>query len=123
MKKRGSFRDLKIWKKGFELLMKIYKLAKKFPREEKYGLTDQITRSANSVIALIAEAHGRYHYADKCRVLYQSRGECEETQSHLSVAFGLGYISQNEFDELNKEYEGIGVGINYYVASLKRGKT
>lgn len=118
--KRDSFRDLKIWKKGFELLMKICNLTKKFPQEEKYALTDQIKRSANSVIALIAEAHGLYHYADKCRVLYQSRGECEETQSHLSVALGLKYISQKDFDELDREYEGLGVGINYYVTSLKK---
>ncbi len=121
--KKGSFRDLKIWKKGFELLIKIHKLINKFPQEEKYGLRDQITRSANSIIALIAEAHGRYHYADKCRVLYQSRGECEETQSHLSVALGLKYITDKEFDELDKEYEGLGVGINFYVNSLKLNNT
>lgn len=69
--------------------MKIYKITSKFPPEEKYNLTSQLRSSANSVVALIAEAHGRYYYADKCRVLYQSRGECGETQSHLSVSLGL----------------------------------
>jgi four helix bundle protein len=120
---RGSFRDLKIWKKGYELLLEVYKLARRFPPEEKFALTSQIKRSANSVIAQIAEAHGRYHFADKCRVLFQSRGECEETQSHLSVALGLGYILKKEFDKLDKEYEGLGVGINYYILALKNSKT
>jgi len=115
-----SFRGLKIWKKGFELLMKIYKVTRKFPKEERYALSDQLKRSANSVIANIAEAHGRYHFADKCRVLYQSRGECFETQNHLSVALGLGYLTQKEFDFLDREYEGLGAGINGYISSIKR---
>ena len=118
-----SFRDLNIWKKAHDLAIKIYKMTASFPVSEKYGLTDQIRRSAVSVAANIAEAHGRYHYADKCRVLYQSRGECEETQSHLSIAFGLGYIKQGELDVLDKEYEGLGVGINSYILSLKSDKT
>ena len=119
----SSFRDLKIWEKGYELLLKIYKLTSKYPPEEKFGLTRQTRDSANSVIAQIAEAHGRYHYVDKCRVLYQSRGECEETQSHLSLAHGLGYISKDDFEGLDKEYEGLGVGINAYVTSLKKNET
>lgn len=114
-----SFRDLKIWKKGYSLLLEIYKVTNFFPEEEKFGLTNQIRRSANSVIANIAEAQGRFHYADKCRVLYQARGESTETQSHLSVAFGLNYIDKAKFQKLDKEYEGLAVGINFYVRKLK----
>ena len=115
-----SFRELNVWKKGYSLLLKIYEITESFPKEEKCGLRDQIRRSANSIIANIAEAQGRYFFADKCRVLYQSRGECLETQSHLSVAKGLDYISEKEFQALDKEYEGLGVGINYYVSSLRK---
>lgn len=115
----GTFRDLEIWKKGYHLLMKIYELTSKFPSDEKYNLTSQIRSSANGVIANIAEAHGRYYYADKARVLYVSRGECEETQSHLSVALGRNYISDEEFQELDKEYEGLDKGINSYIQRLK----
>jgi four helix bundle protein len=123
MKKYSSFRDLRIWEKGYELLIEIYKASGEFPSEEKYALTSQIRRSSNSVIALIAEAHGRYYYADKCRVLYQARGECFETQSHLSVALGLKYIPKRLVEKLDKEYEGLGVGINFYIATIKKDKT
>ena len=68
-----SFRNLKIWQKGYDLLMEVYDTAEKYPREEKYNLISQTIRSANSVIANIAEAHGRYYYADKVRVLYTAR--------------------------------------------------
>ena len=76
--------------------------------------------SGNSVIANIAEAHGRYYFADKTRVLYTSRGECEETRSHLSVALGLKYINKKTFDYLDKEYEELTKGINAYIRSLKK---
>lgn len=66
----GSFRDLKIWQKAFELEMKIYDITSKFPPEEKYNLISQIRSSANGVTGGIAEAYGRYYFADKCRTLY-----------------------------------------------------
>jgi four helix bundle protein len=114
-----SFRDLKIWLKSYELVLEIYKVTKDFPEKERYGLIDQLRRAANSVAANIAEAHGRYHFADKCRVLYQARGECEEVRSHLSVALGLKYISEFTFKRIDLEYEGLGVGINTYISCLK----
>ena len=60
-----KFYELNIWKKGYELLMKVYEITSKYPTEEKYSLVPDTRRSANSVIANIAEAHGRYHFADK----------------------------------------------------------
>lgn len=115
-----SFRDLKIWRKAYELLMRIYEITSSYPPEEKYNLTSQTRGSANGVLGGIAEAHGRYYFADKARVLYIARGECTETRSHLSVALGLGYITKREFGQLDKEYEGLGVGINQYINKLKR---
>ena len=116
-----SFRDLRIWRKGYELLMCLYKITAKYPPEEKYGLISDTRRSGNSIIANIAEAHGRYYYADKVRVLLIARGEVSEVQSHLSVAHGLGYIAADEFQKFNKEYEGIGVGINAYINEVEKG--
>jgi four helix bundle protein len=115
-----GFRELKIWQKGYALLMEIYRITATFPPEEKYGLSSQMRNSGNSVIANIAEAHGRYYYADKTRILYISRGECEETRSHLNVALGLKYINKQTFDYLDQEYEELTKGINGYIRSLKK---
>ncbi len=115
-----GFYDLNIWKKGYALLMEIYKITATFPKEEKYALSGQVRDSANSVIANIAEAHGRYYFADKTRVLYTSRGECEETRSHLRVALGLKYINEKVFINLDQEYEGLSKGISSYIRSLKK---
>jgi len=115
-----GFDNLNIWKKGYELLMMIYKITATFPKEEKYGLITQMRDSANSVISNIAEAHGRFYFADKARVLYTSRGECEETRSHLRVASGLKYINNKMFVYLDTEYEGLSKGISSYIRSLKK---
>lgn len=118
-----GFYELEIWKKGYELLIEIYRITVTFPKEEKYSLTNQMRNSANSVIANIAESHGRYYFADKVRVLYTSRGEGEETRSHLRVALGLEYINEKTFDFLDKEYEGLLKGISAYIRSLNLKKT
>jgi len=115
-----GFYDLNIWKKGYALLMEIYKITATFPEEEKYGLSSQMRNAANSVIANIAEAHGRYYFADKARILYTSRGECEETRSHLRVALGVKYIDKKTFVYLDEEYEGLSKGISSYIRSLKK---
>ena len=115
-----EFYELEVWKKGYELLIEIYKLTATYPKEEKYNLINQTRSSANSVIAQIAEAFGRYSFADRIRVLYQARGESEETRSHLRVAFGLKYMSEEKFNYLEQEYRGLGAGINSYIKSLSK---
>lgn len=115
-----DFHELGIWKEGYESLMKIYDLTELFPDTEKYSLTSQIRRSANSIIANIAESHGRYNYKDKIRVLYIARGEITETRSHLAVALGRKYITREQFIEMNKRYTQLAKNLNLYINSLNQ---
>ena len=114
-----SFYELNIWNKGHELLMEIYKISSSFPEAEKFALTKQMRESSNSVIANIAEAQGRYYHADRKRVLYISRGEVEETRSHLRVANSLKYVDDETFKRLDEEYEGLPKGISVYIKTQK----
>lgn len=116
----GGFRELKIWQKAFELDLQVRKLTQKYPKEEKYALVDQTNRSADAVPALIAESHGRFFAKDEIRVLYEARGEIEETQSHLLLASEVGYLTKSDLDHLDNEYEGLLKGISAYIRSLKK---
>jgi len=107
-----------IWQTGLNLLEKIYMVTKNFPMEEKYALISQLRRSANSVIANIAESRGSYFYKDKIRVLYIARGEIEETRSHLLVAMKLKYINQEMSSELDNLYNKLGRDINSYILDI-----
>jgi four helix bundle protein len=117
-----SFRDLEIWKEAHALRLEIYKISAAFPKEERYNLTSQIRSSSSSIADLIAEAHGRYYYADKARVIYQARGEAEETRSQLSLSTDLEYINKTIFKSLDKRYENLEMRISKYISSLKKNR-
>jgi len=117
-----EFYELDIWAIGYKLLMKIYKITSQYPPEEKFGLISDTRRSANSVIANFAEAHGRFYYQDKIRVLYITRGEIDEVRSHLAVAYGIKYITAEDFKKLSQEYRSLTVKINNYINNIHNQK-
>jgi len=82
-----TFEDLEVWKKSREIRNDITKLTIKFPKEEKYQLTDQLIRASRSVTANIAEGFGRYHYQENIQFRRQSRGSLFELIDHLIGAF------------------------------------
>jgi len=62
-----DFSDMPVWKKAFELLLKVYKVTEGYPKEEKYGMVSDMRRAANSVTNNISEGFGRYERLDKTR--------------------------------------------------------
>jgi four helix bundle protein len=86
-----SFKDLIVWQKSFKLVMEIYELIQKFPKNELYGLTQQIKRAAVSIPSNIAEGYGRHYSKEYQQFLFTAYGSlCElETQYLLTVELGL----------------------------------
>lgn len=95
-----NFYDLEAWQKGHQLVLQIYKITKKFPKDERFGATDQLRRASSSITANIAEGFARYHYKDKARFYYQARGSVAEVQNFLLLAKDLGYINLEACKEL-----------------------
>ncbi len=94
----GNFKDLLAYKKAFELAMEIYEISRRFPKEEKYSLTDQIRRSSRSVCANFAEAYRRRKYpAHFISKLTDSDAENSETEVWLDFAFACKYIIEDEY--------------------------
>jgi four helix bundle protein len=89
----GEFYDLKVWQGGKALVVRIYQLTKGFPKQEMYGLTDQLRRAGNSVCANIAEGYGRHHPKEKIKFYYNARGSLYECKSHILVARELSYFT------------------------------
>jgi len=107
-----KFYEMEMWKEAFNLQKEVFELTSTFPKDERYGLISQINNSSNSIVANIAESHGRYHFADKIRVLYIVRGELSETQSHLIVAASRKYITEIVCTKLVSDYETLKIKIN-----------
>jgi four helix bundle protein len=115
---KATFETLEAWKKGRELRKKISKLAKSFPPEEKYKLTDQIIRSSRSVTANIAEGYGRFHYQENAQFCRTSRGSLFETIDHLTVALDEEYIDEALFENLRTEVLEVIKILNGYIKYL-----
>jgi four helix bundle protein len=100
------FRDLEVYQNALAAGLRVYKLSKKFPPEEKYSLTDQIRRSSRSVCANIAEAWRKRRYeAAFVSKLSDAEGEAAETQVHLEFAIHHRYASRDEFLSVDDAYE------------------
>lgn len=104
-----SFKNLAVYKKAFDLAMKIFETSKTFPKEEKYSLTDQIRRSSRSVTATIAEAYRKRDY-EAYFISKTSDADMEnsETQVWLEFALSCEYLSQETFRNLTNLSEEIG---------------
>ncbi len=94
-----SFRELIVWQRGIELATAIYRLTHDFPREEVYGLTAQLRRSAVSVPSNIAEGQGRLSTGEFRQFLGIARGSNCELQTQLEIARALGFGNVARIDE------------------------
>ena len=90
-----DFKRLKVWQHGMEIAQLCYELIREFPKEEKYGLISQITRSASSIPANIAEGSSRKSDREYAHFLQISLGSCFELETHilLSELLGFGLIN------------------------------
>lgn len=121
-KEYQKFYETELWQEGYTLQKEVFDLVQKFPKEERYGLGSQLSNSSNSVLANIAESHGRFYFADKIRVLYIVRGEVEETQSHLFVAEGRNYVDKKTILRIVDGYEKLKMKLNGQIADYSRKK-
>jgi len=103
-----THRELKVYQLSFEVGMDVFRLSKKFPKEETYSLTDQMRRSSRSVSANIAEAFRKRRYPKSfVSKLSDSESESAETQVWLDYALACEYINIEDHDKLNQKYEYI----------------
>lgn len=85
------FEELIVWQKAHQMVLEIYQLTKQFPKEEMYGLTSQLRRSAVSVPANIAEGFKKKGRNDKARFLNIAQGSLEESRYYLFLTRDLSY--------------------------------
>ena len=102
-----DFKDLKVWRKSHDLTLQVYRITRGFPKDELYGLTSQIRRSAVSVGANIAEGCGRRADGELTRFLQIARGSASELEYHLLLGRDLELLSLQEFDRLDMQVKEI----------------
>ena len=98
-----DFKKLKVWEKGHQLTLTVYKLTARFPKEELYGLTSQMRSAAASIVCNIAEGCGRTGGADFARFLQMATGSASELEYQLLLARDLNFLKAMEYQDLEKE--------------------
>ena len=98
-----DFRKLIVWEKAHGLTLLVYKISKKFPKEELYSLTIQIRRASSSIPANIAEGCGRGTDKDFARFVQISMGSASELEYLILLSFDLKYISEEYFNLISSE--------------------
>ena len=92
----NDFKDLKVWQKGMDIAEKCYFLTKLFPRDELYGMVQQIRRAAASIPANISEGYGRRTTPEYIRFLNIAQGSINELETHLILSQRIGLSKQQE---------------------------
>jgi four helix bundle protein len=117
-KKITSYHDLEIWKRGIQLVKKVYKITSGFPKAELYGLTSQSQRAAISFPANIAEGWGRETPKNYVQFLRNSRGSLFELDTLLTIAKELEYITVDQLVYIQQEINELGKMLNSIIKKI-----
>jgi len=109
-----DFRKLNVWEKAHELTLLIYKITKKFPKEEMFSLTSQIRRASSSIPTNIAEGCGRGTDKDFARFVQIAMGSASELEYLIFLSFELKYLADENFKTISNEI----INIKKMIASL-----
>jgi four helix bundle protein len=115
-----TFEDLEVYQVAREFRKAMYRVTKRLPQEEKFGLTSQIRRAAVSLTNNIAEGHGRFHFLEQIKFMLQARGSLEELLDDLNVCADEAYLPIQEIEPLRQEGWRVHKLINGYIRFLRR---
>ncbi len=114
-----TFTQVQAWQKAHAFVLLVYKATKKFPDDERFGLTAQLRRAAVSIPANFAEGYGKRSKAEKLRFMEISRGSIEECRYYTILAGDLGYTKTNRLADALEEASKL---LASYAAGLRRSR-
>jgi four helix bundle protein len=118
-----TFEDLEVYQVAREFRKAVYRVAKRLPEEEKFGLASRIRRAAVSLTNNIAEGHGRFRFLEQIKFMLQARGSLEELLDDLNVCEDEAYLAAQESEALKQEGWRVHKLINGYIRFLRSRTT
>lgn len=117
-----SYRGLRVWNEAMVLAEGWYRLTREFPKDELYGMTSQIRRSAASVPANIAEAYGRENRGEYVQFLRVAQGSLKELETHLLLSQRLQLAAGKSFEPILAQCETVGKMLRSLIRSLQNAR-
>lgn len=103
----NDYKDLQVWQKGIELVKEVYSVTKEFPRDELFGLVNQMRRSSVSVPSNISEGWMRQHTNEYIQFIYHALGSCGELETQIIISENLGYLNKKTVSEFSEKINHI----------------
>jgi four helix bundle protein len=122
MDKIHSYKDLIVYQKSYHLSLEVYRVTKKFPSSEIYGLVSQMRRSAISIPCNISEGYRRGHRKEYIQFLYMAQGSCGELETLISLSKDLGFLDEQTFENLYQPQDEISRLLRGLISSLSNPK-
>jgi four helix bundle protein len=109
-------KDLEVWKKSMDLVVRLYQITKLFPDSEKYGLTSQMRRAAVSIPSNIAEGAARKGNKELLQFLYIAIGSLSELETQYLIAVRLEFVTKEDaFEQQLIEVKKLLIGFKNYI--------
>ncbi|MBK7965685.1 MAG: four helix bundle protein [Bacteroidetes bacterium] len=118
-----NFKKMKVWEASFELVEMIYNTSLKLPREEIYGISDQIKRASVSISSNIAEGCSRLSDKDKARFIEMALGSAFELETQILICKRLEYFNNEESESLLSKISLVQKLLSGFIYSLRNVKT
>lgn len=115
-----SYRDLAVWQAAMDLAEQCYSITKAFPKDELYGMSSQIRRSAASVAANVAEGHGRENTGSFVQSLRIAQGSLKELETHLLLSIRVGLTQDGRVGPVIGKADELGKMLRSLIRSLQR---
>jgi four helix bundle protein len=115
-----SFEGLEVYEKSRVLVSEVYRIQSQFPKEERFALGDQIRRAAVSITANLAEGSGRQSLKEKIHFIEISYGSLMEVFCELQTACDLGYMTDEQLNNIRPQFTDIAKMLSGLRSSLER---
>jgi four helix bundle protein len=115
-----SFEQLRVWQTAQDMAVMVYRFTKDFPDYEKFGLINQVRRSASSVSANIAEGFGRRSAKDKLQFYYVAHGSLLETKNFVLLSVKLNFLDKNIANDVLQTITQCQKQLNAYIGAINK---
>ena len=119
-KQNKGYHKLITWQRASELISLVYKLTENFPKSEEFGLKSQLRRAAVSVVLTIVEGYRRSSTKDYLHFLNTADSSLAELEAGFEISLNLSFLTQDEYDTLEKKRSEVGYLLSQLIKSLKK---
>lgn len=113
-----DFHNYKVWQRGHQFALDVYKQTKSFPKEELFGMTSQLRRASTSIPINVAEGCGRRSDAEFAHFLNIAAGSASEVEEELLLSFDLEFLNKKSYQQLDQEVKEIKAMLGALIETL-----